>query len=106
MKIRSNYVSNSSSSSFIIAYDKNFYGDLEKFFKDGYFGCETEIYELSENFEEGEINDEIKKVKQEGKSVLYFSLDQEYFSILTLLKNVNENNGGDKLKIISGSMED
>ena len=33
MKVRTNYVSNSSSSSFVIAYDEMFFGDLISFFK-------------------------------------------------------------------------
>lgn len=33
MKVRMNYVSNSSSSSYVIAYDKNFFNDLKELIK-------------------------------------------------------------------------
>ena len=100
MKIRSNYVSNSSSSSYVLAYDKSFYGDLEQFFKKEYFGFETYVYDLKEPFVEDYINEGIKKAKEEGKEVIYFGLDNEYISIITLMKIINKNNGNDKLTVI------
>ena len=104
MKIRSNYISNSSSSSFIIAYDPLFFGDIETYFREGDFGCDTYVYDENKFLEE---NPEYKKifenVKNEGKRIVYIGLDQEYTSIITLMKMINKNNGGNKMKIIYGN---
>ena len=99
MKIRNGYVSNSSSSSFLIAYDPDFFGDLEKYFSEEYFGCETTFYNFSEDNLE-EYKNEIEQAKKEGKQFLYFGLDQEYISIISLLKMINDKNGGNKIKFI------
>ena len=101
MKIRSNYVSNSSSSSFIIAYDPLFFGNIKAFFKEFDFGCETEICNENDFLKSmPEYKEEIDKIKTEGKQVLCFRLDHEFYSIVELLKMINESNGGNKLKII------
>ena len=109
MKIRSGYVSNSSSSSFLIAYDEKFYGDLTKFFKEEYFGCETEIGDLETFLDylcevDEDINkDWTEKAKEQenaGKRVLYLRLDNEYSSIISLLKKINEANGKNKLTML------
>ena len=111
MKIRKSFVSNSSSSSFILAYDESFFGDLEKFFRDYSPGCETRVREedripvmLDEWYPEGKAKCE--EAKAAGKKLLYISLDQEYFSIISLLKHINGKNGGDKLEIIYGDDEE
>lgn len=115
MKIRTGYVSNSSSSSYVIAYDKSFFGDLEKLFMNDCdaIGCETVIYDIADideefyNCELGGDKDEIKKFKEkmkekekEGKSFLYIRLDHDYEVIISLLKLLNENNGGDKIEFL------
>ena len=106
MKIRSNYVSNSSSSSFIIAYDPLFFGNIKAFFEEFDFGCETVIRDEKDFLESmPEYKERIDKIKTEGKQVLCFSLDHEFYSIVELLKMINKLNGGDKLEIIYGDEE-
>jgi len=103
MKIRSNYVSNSSSSSFILVYDPLFFGDLKTFFEKESFGCETQVYNDQDKFivdDAPEYKEKIKKAQEEGKQVLYLGLDNEFYSIITLLKMINESNGGNKFEIL------
>lgn len=109
MKVRKGYVSNSSSSSFLIAYDEKFFGDLTKFFENGYFGCETEIGDLETFLDylceiDEDINkdwtEKVKEQEQSGKKALYLRLDNEYSSIIDLLRKINEVNGKDKLTIL------
>ena len=90
MKIRSNYVSNSSSSSFILAYDPLFFGNIEAFFREECVGEETRFDNLNEFLKENsEYTDKIKQLKKEGKNIIYIRLDQEFFSIITLMKMIN-----------------
>lgn len=96
---------------FILAYDESFFGDLEKFFKDYSPGCETRVWEeskipvmLDNWYPEGKAKWE--EAKAAGKKLLYIDLDQEFFSIISLLKYINEKNGGDKLEIIYGDDEE
>lgn len=109
MKIRHGYVSNSSSSSFLIAYDEKFFGDLTKFFKEEYFGCETETGDLVTFLDylcevDEDINkdwtEKVKEQEQSGKKVLYLRLDNEYSSIISLLKEINEVNDKNKLTML------
>ena len=115
MKIRSGYVSNSSSSSFLIAYDEKFYGDLTKFFENEYFGCETEmggfdtfldyLCEIDEDINK-DWEEKVKEQEKFGKKILYLRLDNEYSSIISLLKKINEVNCKDKLTILYDGAED
>ncbi len=125
MKVRSGYVSNSSSSSYVIAYDKSFFGDLEKFLMDtnmnGYdgLGCETILYDLSDIDEEfykyelcgdkekiEKFKSKLKEAEKDGKGIIYIGLDHEYEVVINLLKFLNDNHGGDKIEFIYGDMSD
>lgn len=107
MKIRQGYVSNSSSSSFVIAYDPLFFGNIRAYFQEYSFGCETCIYDIKD-FTDSMPNykEKIDAMKAEGKQVLYFWLDQEFYPIIALMKMINESNGGDKMKIIYGDEDE
>lgn len=106
MKIRNGYVSNSSSSSFVIAYDPLFFGNIKSFFEEFDFGCETYIYDIKD-FTDSMPNykEKIDAMKAEGKQVLYFWLDHEFYPIMELMKMINESNGGNKLVIVYGGEE-
>lgn len=101
MKIRSNYVSNSSSSSYVIAYDPVFFGNFEEFLREYSPGCDTSILNLNTFIEDyPEYKERIAKLKAEGKQVIYFSLDYEHNSLMELMKMINESNGGNKMEIL------
>lgn len=94
MKVRIGFVSNSSSSSFVIAYDPNFFGDLRKRFEEGWWGCETEV-EKEAVFCLGTPD-----ALAEGKTIIQVDLDREYRDVIKVLKQINEQNGGDKLTVL------
>lgn len=106
MKIRNGYVSNSSSSSFIIAYDKKFFGDLISLLINAYVGCETCFPTIKQLFDNLSKEDKkyyrnlVEQKRNEGKTVEYLELDRDYIVILDLLKQINEQNGGDKIEIL------
>lgn len=106
MKIRKFYVSNSSSSSFVIAYDPAFFGDIELFFKDSELGYETDVRDIKDFLEyEPEYKERIETAIASGKKVLYIGLDYDYCPIINLLKQINEKNGGDKMEVLYGEDE-
>ena len=111
MKIRTGYVSNSSSSSFIIAYDENLFGDLTGCLESGYVGCETSVAKTSDleefykylflNDEEKEIiKNKIKRSEADGKKVIHIELDRDYEIIFDLFKQISKNT--DKIEFIYG----
>ena len=110
MKTRNGYVSNSSSSSFVIAYDKRFYGDLNKFFNETQIGFDTmvctddETEEFIRNMTSDECFDEIKKrineLKSNGMSILCGRIDNDCVQVISLLKRIGDANGGNGLKMI------
>ena len=107
MKFRINYVSNSSSCSFLIAYDPVFLGNLYQFFKTQKLGCNTRVQNVEQFidiFGDEKEKDEYRKIiksnKNDGKQVVYLTLDYEYCSVFTLLQMINESNGGNKMKVI------
>ena len=104
MKIRSNFVSNSSSSSFILAIDKAFFGDLEEFFTSHQFGFETTIMDADRTLkywdDENEIKEKIKQSIDNGKNIFSINIESEYEDVIDLLEHINQVNGGDKMEII------
>ena len=110
MKIRNGYVSNSSSSSFLIAYDERFFGDIYQLFKKYYMG-ETSVHKeddlerfysiYCDNDEEREKYQKMIEIKkQEGQSICYLNLDYEFVSLIGFMRQINEMNGGNKLEFI------
>lgn len=107
MKIRINYVSNSSSSSFVIAYDPIFFGNFQIFLEEYQPGCESAIYDMNILKEDHpELIEQIEKERNEGNQIAYFQLDDEYRLIMVLMEMINQSNGGNKMKILYGSLED
>ena len=123
---RQGFVSNSSSSSFIVAYDKKVFGDMEKAFEDDKFGgygtaimkviadVDKFIDETTEDNEEidivveirhGEKEDEIreamKKASNEGKTLAYVNTDMGIDEgLLTIWNEINRKHGGNAFKLI------
>ena len=111
MKIRLDYVSNSSSSSFLIAYDPKLFGNLEKFFNETSIGYNTSVNNLKEFLSElnedeywddrrDEIKNKLAEAKKAKKKVIQISLDYDYGSIIELLEHINSKCGGDKFEVI------
>ena len=109
MKVRTNYVSNSSSSSFLIAYDKSFFGDLLGFFNGGvFYSCRfKDSAELEEAFYSWFDDDEecakyrklVDDAENSGKTVIYLDLSYDYVDTFKLLEHINAANGGDKMEV-------
>lgn len=107
MKIRTNYVSNSSSSSYIIAVDESFYGNIKVFFDTHSIGYDTRIRGVEDidwdNYCEDGV-DEYKAQEQiqrdSGKAVYEVDLDYDHCYLIDFLQQLNDANGGDKLAII------
>lgn len=103
MKIRSNYISNSSSSSFVVAYDKNTFGDLKQFLNDNYLGCESSVnhkddfekYYLDylDDEKKKEFENFVKEKKTNGMEIVYFYLDNDFNAVANLLKQIGKNTG-------------
>lgn len=109
MKTRTSYVSNSSSSSFIVAYNPKFFGRLEESFQNDMMGVETNASVMDEEQlnkwysvnpeEESEetvkfnqdIQDKVRKAWKEGLAVI--EMNVEYSSeegVEILLRNIAE----------------
>lgn len=118
MKIRQGYVSNSSSSSFIIAYDESFFGDLREFCNNYSLGCETivcfdkaEIEEkyndyFSDETERNNFKAMVHEQETQGKKIAYLCLDNEYYPLMALMMQINNANSGDKLTMLFDNSED
>ena len=110
MKTRIGYVSNSSSSSFVLAYDKQFYGDLQKFFSENQIGFDTMvctddeteefIYNMTSDERFKEIKKQINELKSNGMSILCGRIDNDCVQILSLLKYIGKTTGNNGLKMI------
>ena len=123
MKTRASYVSNSSSSSFIIAYDSASFGDLSKFFSsidensDYHTTTETGLVNLEEELEnwanscDDEDEEERKGVDRliqavnenlrKGKKVIAIRIDHDQDELLELLKFISQQKNG-KFEILAG----
>lgn len=107
MKIRSNYVSNSSSSSFIIGYDESFFGDIEKFIQTACI-MDTSVRPVEQYLDYFDEDDEyreqlskkIEETKETGKKVIFIDADYDAAFIYDLLEFINKANGGDKMVTI------
>jgi hypothetical protein len=110
MKIRTDYVSNSSSSSFIVAYDKKLFKDFEKLIG-AIRGYETQIYDLEEFFDDDcmdkefyhEIKTEIEKAEKNKMGISYFSLDYDFSFLIEMFEELANQHGKNKFKVIYDS---
>lgn len=111
MKVRIGFVSNSSSSSYVIAYDACFFGNLKSLFEDCYAGCDTkcldsehmdEFYRIycDTDEERAEFKKKVEEKKKEGKQVVCLNLDNDFGIVMTMMKMINESNGGNKLEFL------
>lgn len=109
MKTRTSYVSNSSSSSFIVAYNPKFFGRLEESFQNDNIGYDTSAsvmdeeelnkrYSVNEKEESEEtvkfnkgIQDKVRKAWEEGLTVIEMSVEYPTdVGISILLRNIEK----------------
>ena len=118
MKSREGYVSNSSSSSFLISYDKNVFGDLGAFFSSfneddrtethlGDLGSEVKrwlnpnLYDTKkEKIAARKIPSRIRKAQDEGRDVIALWIDYNSAEMISLLKSLDRQKSG-KFEIIA-----
>lgn len=108
MKYRNSFVSNSSSSSFVIAYDKSFFGDLHKFLKSCYLGETTvkTIGELDGDFyrtyfdSEEDIQEFRDRLSISNKDIFFIRLDSEYEFFIEFIEILGNIHGKDKIEFI------
>ena len=128
---RQGFVSNSSSSSFIIAYDKKVFGDMEKAFEDEKFGgygnaimdviedvdkfldkttdddrwCDIVEY-MKENDMIDDARKAFKRAQSEGKTLAYVNTDVGIDQGLQILwANINRANGNNVYSFMIGKEE-
>lgn len=111
MKIRTNYVSNSSSSSYLVVYDEKTFDKIMNELKKAYLGMSKITENLDDFLElscvEEEIDNwknKIDKYKKSGKKVMYMDLEYDYDFIINLLSETNNLLGGDKIEFIKGDV--
>jgi uncharacterized protein YecE (DUF72 family) len=111
MKIRSNYVSNSSSSSFLIVYDKKSFNEIIEELKKSYLGMSKITNDLSEFYKYDCVEEEIEnwkrkveEYKNSGKGIVYANIEYDYEFIQSILEIMNKKLGGDKIEFIKGDV--
>jgi hypothetical protein len=111
MKIRTNYVSNSSSSSFLVVYDENIFEEIIQELKKSYLGCSKIKEDLNDFFNNNCVEEEldnwkkrIQDYKDTGKKVVYMDLEYDYEFVKNILQIINDKSGGNKIEFIDGDV--